>query len=128
MSTHKRTAVVDKAIDTTASTTQTSARVKGPNKTPNSSSHVRETEDGVGVGQPVPNLASSEQNCTPETSGVSDPLATDVDLILDGITVSETLIARLASQPDMDQNPNVNHIPSDIVASETLIASSGDQP
>lgn len=124
MSTHKRITVVDKAIDTTASTTQTS-RVKGLNKTPNSSSHVG---DGVGVGQPVPNLTSSEQNRAPETSGASDPLATDVDPILDGITVSETLIARSASQPDADQNPNVNHIPSDVVASETSIASSGDQP
>jgi hypothetical protein len=127
MSTHKRIAVVDKVIETTASTTQTSARVKGPNKTPNSSSHIGEMEDGVGIGQPVPNLASSEQNRAPETSGASDPLATDIDPISNGITVSETLIARSASQPDADQNPNANHIPSDVVASGTSITSSGDQ-
>jgi len=87
---------------------------------------VGETGDDVGVGQHVLNLASSQQNREPETSGASDPLVTD-DQILDGITVSATLITGSASQAEVDQNPNVNPILSDVGASETLIASSGDQ-
>jgi hypothetical protein len=123
MSTHKCITVVDKVINTIASTTQTSVRVKGPDKTLNSSSHVGETEDDVGVGQHVLNLTSSQQNREPETSGASDSLVTD-DPILDN---SETLTTRSASQADVDQNPNANPIPIDVVASENSIAGSGDQ-